>query len=118
MLLPDDLFVNLLDIDLQEQILNAKDLDIDIKNVIETIRMKGPINLLNNITDWKIEEVNGQKTIFYKGKNYIPKDQDLQCDIVKMFHDHKQLDTQCYNFSHVLYFSLTLYFFFLSIASL
>ena len=62
-LLPDDLFVNLL--------------DIDIKNVIETIRMKGPTNLLNDITDWKIEEVNKQKTIFYKEKNYIPKDQDL-----------------------------------------
>ena len=88
-LLPDDLFVNLLDIDLQEQILNAKDLDIDIKNVIETIKKKGPTNLLNDITDWKIEEVNGQKTIFYKGKNYITKDQDLRCDIVKMLHDHE-----------------------------
>ena len=76
-LLPDDLFVNLLDIDLQEQILNAKDLDIDIKNVIEAIKKKKPTNLLNNITDWKIEEVNGQKAIFYKGKNYIPKDKDL-----------------------------------------
>ena len=75
--LPDDLFINLLDIDLQEQILNAKDLDIDIKNVIETIKKKGLTNLLNDITNWKIEEVNGQKTIFYKGKNYIPKDQDL-----------------------------------------
>ena len=76
-LLPDDLFVNLLDINLQEHILNAKDLDIDIKNIIETIKQNRPTNLLNNITDWKIEEVDGQKTIFYKGKNYIPKDQNL-----------------------------------------
>ena len=36
-LLPDDLFVNLLDIDLQEHILNAKVLDINIKNIIETM---------------------------------------------------------------------------------
>ena len=88
-LLPDDLFVNLLDIDLQEHILNTKDLDINIKNIIETIQKNGPTNLLNDITDWNIEEMNRQKTIFYKGKNYIPRDQDLQCDIVKMFHDHE-----------------------------
>ena len=88
-LLLDDLFVNLLDVDLQERILNAKDLDTDIKNTIKTIQRKGPMNLLNDISDWKIEEINGQKMIFYKGKNYIPRDQDLQRDIVKMFHDHE-----------------------------
>ena len=49
----------------------------------------GPSNLKNKILDWKIEEVNGQKTIFYKGKNYIPNDQELQQDIFKMFQDHK-----------------------------
>ena len=73
-LLPDDLFVNLLDVNPQECILNAKDLDMDIKNVIETIQRNGPTNLLNDISDWKIEEINGQKTIFYKEKNYIPRD--------------------------------------------
>ena len=34
----------------------------------------GPSNLKNDILDWKIEEVNRQKTIFYKGKSYIPND--------------------------------------------
>ena len=38
----------------------------------------GPSNLKNDELDWKIEEVNGKKTIFYKGKNYIPNDQGLQ----------------------------------------
>ena len=88
-LLPDNLFVNLLDIDLQGRILNPKDLDIDIKNIIETIQKNGPTNLLNDITDWKIEEIHEQKTIFYKGKNYIPRDQELWHDIVKIFHDHE-----------------------------
>ena len=50
-LLSDDLFVNLLDIDLKECILNAKDLDINIKNIIKTIQKNGPTNLLNDITD-------------------------------------------------------------------
>ena len=81
--------MNLLDVDLQKCILNAKDLDMDIKDIVETIQRNGPTNLLNDISDWKIEEIHGQKTIFYKGKNYIPRDQDLQQDIVKMFHDHE-----------------------------
>ena len=58
-LLPDDLFVNILDINLQEHTLNAKDLDTNIKNIIKTIQKKGPTNILNNITNWKIEEING-----------------------------------------------------------
>ena len=67
--------MNLLDVDLQERILNAKDLDTDIKNIIETIQRNGPTNLLNDISDWKIEEINGQKTIFYKvqGEELYPK---------------------------------------------
>ena len=65
-LLPDSLFVNILDIDLQEHILNAKDLDINIKNIIETIQKNGPTNLLNDITNWRIKKIKGQKTIFYK----------------------------------------------------
>jgi hypothetical protein len=35
--LPDNLFINLLDTELQEQILNGKELDLDVKNAIETL---------------------------------------------------------------------------------
>jgi hypothetical protein len=34
--LPDNLFINLLDTELQEQILNEKELNLDVKNTIET----------------------------------------------------------------------------------
>jgi Integrase zinc binding domain len=87
--LPDNLFINLLDAELQERILNGKKLDLDIKNTIETLMKEGPTSLRNNLEDWKIEEIDGQKTIFFKGKNYIPKDLELQRDIVKMYHNHK-----------------------------
>ena len=36
-LLPDNMFINLLDIDLQEQILNSSDKMMDIKTALETI---------------------------------------------------------------------------------
>jgi hypothetical protein len=76
--LPDNLFINLLDTKLQEQILNGKELDLDAKNDIETLIEEGPTSLKNDLQDWKIEEINGQKTIFFKGKNYIPKDLELR----------------------------------------
>jgi hypothetical protein len=38
--LPDNLFINLLDTELQEQILNGKELDLDVKNAIETLWRK------------------------------------------------------------------------------
>jgi hypothetical protein len=76
--LPDNLFINLLDTELQEQILNGKELDLDVKNAIETLMEEGPTGLKNNLQDWKIEEINEQKTIFFKGKNYIPKDLELR----------------------------------------
>jgi hypothetical protein len=88
-ILPDDLFINLLDTELQERILNGKKLDLDVMNTIKTLMEEGPNNLKNNLQDWKIEEIDGRKTIFFKGKNYIPKYLELRRDIVKMYHDHK-----------------------------
>jgi RNase H-like domain found in reverse transcriptase/Integrase zinc binding domain len=87
--LPDNLFINLLDTELQEQILNGKELDLDVKNAIETLMKEGLTSLKNNLQDWKIKKIDGRKTIFIKGKNYIPKDMELWQDIVKMYHDHK-----------------------------
>ena len=76
-MLPENMFINLLDANLQERILDGKELDMDVKNAMETLLQEGPTSLKNGLEDWKIEEVNGRKTIFYKGKNYIPKDQEL-----------------------------------------
>ena len=88
-LLPDNMFISLLDIDLQEWILNSSDKTTDIKTALETIMKEGPTNLQNDLANWKIENVDGRKTIFYKEKNYIPNNQELQWDIIKMFHNHE-----------------------------
>ena len=77
-MLPENMFINLLDTNLQERILNRKELDIDVKNTMETLLQEGSTSLKNDLEDWKIKEVDGRKTIFHKGKNYIPKDQELQ----------------------------------------
>ena len=48
-LLPDNMFINLMDIDLQEWILNSSDKTTDIKTTLETIMQEGPTNLQNNL---------------------------------------------------------------------
>jgi hypothetical protein len=75
--LPDNLFINLLDTELQERILNRKKPDLDVKNAIETLMKEGLTSLKNDLQDWKIEEIDGRKMIFFKEKNYIPKDLEL-----------------------------------------
>jgi RNase H-like domain found in reverse transcriptase len=47
--LPDNLFINLLDTELQKQILNGKELDLDVKNAIETLIEEGPTSLKNDL---------------------------------------------------------------------
>jgi RNase H-like domain found in reverse transcriptase len=76
--LPENLFINLLDTELQKRILNGKKIALDVKNAMETLLEEGPTNLWKNLHNWKIEEIHRKQTIFYKGKNYIPKDQELQ----------------------------------------
>ena len=77
-LLPENMFINLLDIDLQERILNSCDRTMDIKATLETIIKEGPTSLQHDLSNWKIEDIDGRKAIFYKGMNYIPNDQELQ----------------------------------------
>ena len=77
-LLPENMFINLLDINLQEQILNSCDKTMDIKATLETIMKEGPTSLQHDLSNWKIEDINGRKAIFYKGINYIPNDQELR----------------------------------------
>jgi hypothetical protein len=56
--LPDNLFINLLDTELQERILNGKEFDLNIKNAIKTLMEEGPTSLKNDLQDWKIEEID------------------------------------------------------------
>ena len=88
-LLPDNLFINLLDVDLQKRITKTKEMDYKVKETLDLLLKNRPTNLQKDLSDWKTEEIDGKMTLFYKEKNYIPKDQELRRDIVKMFHDHE-----------------------------
>ena len=87
-MLPNTLFVNLIDAELQERILNCEKLDSDTMEALKTLLEEGPTAIQNQLPDWTVERVEEKQVLYYWGKNYIPKDKELWQDIAKMFHDH------------------------------
>ena len=71
-MLPDELFVNLIDTDLQERIAMADDLDGNAAEALQLLLESAPTAMITGLEDWTLEEVNGQNVLFYKEKNYIP----------------------------------------------
>ena len=85
-LLPDNLF-NLINMELQQKITNSTDMDIDAADVLKSLLGQGPTNLQRDLDDWKINIFDGKNILFYQGKNYIPKNYELQKEIVEKYHD-------------------------------
>ena len=85
-ILPNNLFIN---VDLQQWIANCTATDKDTADALITLVKDGPSSLKNQLDDWMIEPFEGKNILFYKGKNYIPQDQDLRRDIARIFHDHE-----------------------------
>ena len=88
MMLPDELFISLIDTELQERILACEKLDSDTMEALKVLLEEGPITIRNQLLDWTVERIEGKQVLYYQGKNYIPKDEELRKDIAKMFHDH------------------------------
>jgi hypothetical protein len=82
MVLPEHLFVNLIDIELQKKIANAKNMDYDAAKAIKKLLKQGPREAKKNLMDWEVEEFEGENILFYKEKNYVPIDAELRRKIV------------------------------------
>ena len=85
----ETLFMNLINMELQEQILNCKRLDSDTMKALKTLLEEEPTTIQNQLPDWSVEQVGERQVLYYWGKNYVPKDEELWWDIAKMFHDHQ-----------------------------
>ena len=86
--LPEHLFANLIDTELQRRIANTGNMDYDAAEAIKGLLGEGPNEAKKDLEDWEVEEFEGKNILFYKGKNYIPNDGQLQHDIVQKYHDH------------------------------
>ena len=70
-LLLDNLFLNLLDVTLQEHVLN-------LGQINDFLKMFSPTNPpFGSPGDWKLELANGLNTLFYKDRNYVSNDLTL-----------------------------------------
>jgi hypothetical protein len=79
---PEHLFVNLIDMELQKKIANTKYMDYDTAEAIKELLEQEPREAKKDLMDWKVEEFEGENVPFYKGKNYVPIDAELQREIV------------------------------------
>ena len=89
MMLPNNLFIQLLDIDLQRRIANMHNHDDEVTKALTTVLEQGPYTLRRELDNWTIEKFENKDIIFFKGKNYIPHDDNLRWNITRLFHDHE-----------------------------
>ena len=76
-MLPDNLFIHLIDTELQQRIANGNTMDKDATNALVTLLEQGPTTIRNDLDDWTVEKFDGKNILFFKGKNYIPQDEEL-----------------------------------------
>ena len=76
-LLPDKLFVKLLDMELQDWILEARDVDHNVSEALDQLLNSNISNLSKDLDNWKVEKMDKGNAIFYQGRNHIPKDYEL-----------------------------------------
>ena len=58
-MLPDELFVSLIDTDLQKRIAMADDLDRNAAEALKLLLESTPTAMTTGLEDWTLEEVNG-----------------------------------------------------------
>ena len=91
-MLPDSMFLNLIDTALQDKIANTDNLDqqaIDVLNFLLNDTLTTPSPLKNDLQDWSFTEENGHRFLFYKNKTYVPRNIELRREILQNFHDHE-----------------------------
>ena len=88
-LLPETLFVNLIDLKLQQRIHEMKDIDPSIDPIYLALKQNTPSTLLPDLKNWRMEWIDDNNVLYHKDKLYIPRDIPLCRDILKMFHDHE-----------------------------
>ena len=88
-LLPKELFVNILDMELQDRIVEAKDLDYDVSITLETLLGKGPGSPENPII---IEDSDSDEGFPYRRCTYCKGDHlHPYCPVLVTFPEHPSL---------------------------
>jgi transposase InsO family protein len=86
-LLPDDLFVQILDMEFSKTLAKIKDSEYD-QSVLKRLRylLTEPDN---EDPDWKVVKDNGQPIILYQNRKYVPRNNALRRELLRQYHDHE-----------------------------
>ncbi|CAA7260325.1 unnamed protein product [Cyclocybe aegerita] len=76
-MLPAQVFINLIDVDLQKKITNSPNFDYDATSAIKLLLNSDLPHVKESLCDWTFEMVKDKPLLFYQGKNYIPKDIEI-----------------------------------------
>lgn len=88
-MLPDNLFISLIDLNLQRKISASKEYDHDAADALKLLLDNGLPDARSDLQDWSVKNQDDIQLLFYKGKNYIPQDLELQREIVKRYHNNQ-----------------------------
>ena len=65
-------------IDLQRRIANTYGHDEEVTKALSTMLEQGPHAIRWELGNWTIEKFEGWDIVFFKGQNYIPRDDKLR----------------------------------------
>ena len=65
--LPDDLFISLIDDSLQQCIANSTDFDGIVTEALKILLDAGPTPMTKGLSDWTMDKSNGHTILFYRG---------------------------------------------------
>ena len=65
--LPDDLFISLIDDSLQQRIANSTDFDGIATEALRILLDAGPTPMTKGLNDWTMDKSNGHTVLFYQG---------------------------------------------------
>ena len=66
-MLPDDLFLNLIDLKLQKKIVIAEDLDGNAAEALKLLLEDVPTSMMTGLDDWTLDKTEGRNLLFIKG---------------------------------------------------
>jgi len=81
--LPNDIFIKMIDLELQDEIKNETAKDDFFAKALQAIKENGPLPIRSSLEEWKIEE----GMWFFKDRCYIPPHEELQWEVVKRYHN-------------------------------
>ena len=77
-MLPNNLFVNLIDVELQQRIANCDAMDKDATDALTTLLNQRSNAIGDQLNEWTMEKFNGKHILFFKEKNYVAQNEELR----------------------------------------